>query len=73
MLIPGGTCEACFPILLRASPPSLPVAFFVRFQEFPLDPVRQKLPSDDLKLRLETESHKPDSAKLSTGRACSGG
>jgi hypothetical protein len=72
-LIPGGTCEACFPILLRASLPSLQVTFFVSFQRFPSVPSRQKRPSDERKLRLETESHKADSAKLSTGSRLHGG
>lgn len=71
--VPGGTLEACFPILLRASLPYPPVAFSVPFQRLPSVPSLQKHPSDDLKLRLETESHKRDSGELSTGGRLHGG
>lgn len=46
---------------------------FVPSHWFPFGISRQKRPSDDLKLRFESESHKQAKAKLSTGSALHGG
>jgi hypothetical protein len=59
---------ACFPILLRASPPYRSVGIFFHLQEVNPSGSGHFRPLDDLKLPLATESHKRNLWKFSTAR-----